>query len=577
MADSINTDTYDVIVVGSGITGGWAAKEFCEKGYKTLVLERGRHLDHPDKEYTDMLQPWQMYNRAMMPEIYQEEGRYQDLKEKSYPYWSHVSQFFVDEKDFPYSNPEDKPFMWTRGYQLGGRSITWGRQSYRWGPKDFEANAKDGHGIPWPIGYEDIAPWYDYVEEFAGISGNKDSIDSLPDGQFLKPWPMSAAEQFVAQNVNASELPAKMIIGRCANLSETTPTHQKLGRGPCQARNQCSQGCTFGAYFCSLSSTLPAARKTGNLTIVTDAIVESVVQDEISGKAVGVRAINQHSKNVTTYHARVVFLCASALASLQIMLNSKSRRSPEGIANSSGMLGHYIMDHFGGAGAYGTVPGFEDKYSFGRRPTNVYIPNFRHEKQGDVDFIRGYGYQGDGSNRPRQGHTGERAGIGANVKGEVGKPLPWRIGIGMFGELLPYFDNQVSLHTTKKDAWGIPQLHIEAHGRENEKRMLVQAAEDAKNILIAGGCTNVQSFHPDVNQHIQIGTRTHEMGGACMGADPNKSVLNKWCQAHDVPNLFVTDGACMSSCATQNPSLTYMALTARAANYAANLLQEGKL
>ncbi len=568
-------DEFDVIVVGSGITGGWAAKEFCEKGFKTLVLERGRNLEHPDPEYTDMTAPWDLYNRALMPEIYDVEGRYRDLKEKSYPYWSHVSQFFVDEKEYPYSTPEDRPFMWTRGYQLGGRSVTWGRQSYRWGPKDFEANAKDGHGIAWPMGYEDLAPWYDHVEAFAGISGNKDGLDNLPDSDFLKPFEMSCAEEFVSNNLKESRPDRPMVIGRCANLSEARQVHTDLGRGACQARNQCSQGCSFGAYFCSLSSTLPAARRTGNLTVVTDAIVASVIHDDATGKASGVRVVDHNTKQETTYNARVVFLCASALGSVQILLNSRSEASPRGIANSSGLLGHYIMDHFGGAGASGEIPGFEDRYSFGRRPTGIYVPNFRHEKTDDVEFVRGYGYQGYGADRPRKSHTGTSAGIGAEAKAAVGKPLPWRLGIGMFGELLPYKDNQASLHPTRTDNWGIPVLHIDAHGRENERKMMVQAAKDAEEILIAGGCVNVSSSHVDTDQHIQVGTRTHEMGGACMSDDPTKAVLNKWCQAHDVPNLFVTDGACMNSVATQNPSLTYMAMTARAADHASQLMKEG--
>lgn len=567
---------FDVIVVGSGITGGWAAKEFCEKGFKTLVVERGRYLDHPDPEYTDMMAPWDLYNRALMPEIYDVEGRYRDLKEKSYPYWSHVAQFFADEKKYPYSNPVDRPAMWIRGYQLGGRSITWGRQSYRWGPKDFEANAKDGHGIPWPIGYDDLAPWYDYVEEFAGISGARDSIDSLPDGEnFLKPWDMSCAEQFIAENLKANRPDRSLIIGRCANLSEARDIHTELGRGACQARNQCSQGCSFGAYFCSLSSTLPAARRTGNLTIVTDAIVASVDHDLLTGRAAGVTAVNRITKEKIAYKARVVFLCASAFGSVQILMNSKSEGNPTGIGNSSGMLGHYIMDHFGGAGAGGTVPGFEDRYSFGRRPTGIYIPNFRQDKSAEVDFFRGYGYQGSGVDRPRRGHTGRSAGIGAAAKSAVGEPLPWRFGIGAFCEMLPYYDNQLSLHPTKTDEWGIPVLHIDAHGRENERKMLVQAAKDAEEILIAGGCINVRRDDPDLEAHIPVGTRIHEMGGVCMSDDPAKAVLNKWCQAHDVPNLFVTDGACMNSVATQNPSLTYMAMTARAADHAAALMKEG--
>lgn len=575
--DTTNRQEYDAIVVGSGITGGWAAKEFCERGLKTLVIERGRELTHPSAEYTDMTQPWELYNRALMPEVYAEDGRYDDLREKAYPYWSHVAQFFVDEKEYPYSNPKERPFMWTRGYQLGGRSITWGRQSYRWGPRDFEANAKDGHGIAWPINYDDLAPWYDHVETFAGISGNADGHQDLPDGQFLKPWSMSCAEEFLAKNVRKNRPDRHVLIGRCANLSQAKDIHLELGRGPCQARNKCAQGCTFGAYFCSLSATLPAARKTGNLTIVTDSIVMHVDQDPTTGRALGVTTIDHNTNQVTQHKAKVVFLCASALGSLQIMLNSKSRLSPDGIANSSGMLGHYIMDHFGGAGAYGRIPGFEDRYSFGRRPTNIYVPNFRHEKTNDVDFLRGYGYQGDGSTRPRKGNSARSAGIGAKVKAEVGRPLPWRIGMGMFGEMLPYYDNQATLHPTKKDKWGIPQLHIDAYGRDNERKMMLQAAKDAKDLLIAGGCTDVHSFHPDPDLHIQVGTRTHEMGGACMGENPKRSVLNKWCQAHDVPNLFVTDGACMSSCATQNPSLTYMALTARAVDYAGKQIKKGIL
>ncbi len=570
-------DDFDVIVVGSGITGGWAAKEFTEKGFKTLVVERGRHLDHPDPEYTDMIDPWDLYNRALMPELMEDEGRYGNLREKAYPYWSHVAQFFVDEKEHPYSTPEGRPFMWTRGYQLGGRSITWGRQAYRWGPKDFEANAKDGHGIAWPIGYDDLSPWYDYVEKFAGVSGNKDGVDVLPDGEFLKPWDMSCAEQYVADNLKKNRPDRSFVIGRCANLSEAKDVHLDIGRGPCQARNQCSQGCTFGAYFCSLSSTLPAARRTGNLTVVTDKIVSSVEYDEESGRAAGVKTVDHNTKQENIYKAKLVFLCASSLGSVQIMLNSKSETYSTGIANSSGALGHYITDHFGGAWANGVVPGLEDKYSFGRRPTGIYVPNFRHEKDEEVDFVRGYGYQGYGAIRPRETYADKRAGIGVEAKNAVGTPKPWRLGMGMFGEILPYYDNQVSLHATKTDKWGVPLLHIDAHGRENERKMMVQAAKDAEEMLMAGGCVDVKSGHNDPEAFIQVGTRTHEMGGACMGNNPNEAVLNRWCQSHDVPNLFVTDGACMPSCGTVNPSMTYMAMTARAVDYAAKQMKAGAI
>lgn len=570
-------DDFDVIVVGSGITGGWAAKEFCEKGFKTLVLERGRHLEHPDEEYTDMLTPWELYNRGLVPESVHEQGNYLTLKPRGWNYKSHLIQFFANDKEYPYSSPKDRPFRWTRGYQLGGRSITWGRQSYRWGPKDFQANKKDGHGIPWPIGYEDLAPWYDYVENFVGVSGNKDGLPDLPDGDFLKPWEMSCAEQHVSDNLKNTLPEVSMVIGRCANLSETREVHQSLGRGPCQARNHCMRGCSFGAYFCSLSATLPAAQQAGNLTVVTDAIVASIDHNDETGRAEGVNVIDRHTGEKITYKARVIFLCASALGSVHIMLNSKSRAFPNGIANSSGMLGHYILDHFGFAGASGVVEGFEDRYSFGRRPTGFYIPNFRHEQSDDVDFIRGYGFQGSGASRPLSPHKGKSVGVGKEAKADARKDQPWRLQMGMFGEMLPYFDNQATLHPKKTDQWGIPQLHIDAYGRENERKMLVQAAKDAEKIFTAGGCSNVKSYHSDPDAHIMLGARTHEMGGAAMGENPKNSVLNKWAQSHDVPNLFVTDGAAMASCATQNPSLTYMAITARAANYAAEQMKNGLL
>lgn len=568
---------YDVIVVGSGMTGGWAAKEFCEKGFKTLVIERGRHLDHPSAEYKDMQAPWQLENRGLASEIYDEEGRYRMLKTKKKKLKTESIQFFADEKEYPYSYPEDRPFMWTRGYHLGGRSLTWARVSLRFGPKDFEANAKDGHGIPWPIGYDDIAPWYDYVETFAGISGNKDGLPDQPEGVYQKPWDMSCAEEFVSKNI-AKNLPNRhMIIGRTANMTEPTEIQTSLGRTKCQARSYCDRGCTFGGYFSALAATLPAARNTGNLTIVTDAIASHVEYDEKSKKASGVTIIDANTHEKRTYKARVVFMCASALGSVQVLLNSKSDTFPNGLGNSSGALGHYIMDHFTGAMAGGTVPGFDDKYSYGRRPVGTYIPNFRHEKSDGVDFVRGYGFQGGGASRPFTGTTAKRVGIGATVKDNAQQPAPWRFFTAMFGEMLPYYDNYVSLHPTKKDKWGIPQLHIDAHIRDNERKMIVQAAKDVKELLEAGGCTDIKVTETPASKHIMVGSRTHEMGGACMGDDPKTSVLNKWAQSHDVPNLFVTDGACMSSCSTQNPSLTYMAMTARSADYAAKLMKQGKL
>ncbi|WP_448250055.1 GMC oxidoreductase [Thalassotalea agariperforans] len=573
----LQDELYDVIVVGSGITGGWAAKEFCEKGFKTLVIERGRHLDHPSKEYTDMQAPWQLKNRGLASEIYDEQGRYQMLKKKKGRLKTDSIQFFVDEKEHPYSYPEERPFMWTRGYQLGGRSLTWGRQVLRWGPKDFQSNEKDGHGVPWPIGYEDLAPWYDYVERFIGVAGNNDGIADLPDGVFQKPWQMSCAEQFIADNMAKKFNDRRLIIGRSANLTEPTEEQAKQGRGQCQARSYCARGCSFGAYFSSLSATLPVARNTGNLTIITDAIASTVDYDEATGKASGVTIIDANTKEKRRYNARVVFLCASALGSVQILLNSTSKTFPNGIANSSGVVGHYIMDHFTGAVGKAEVPGLEDKYSYGRRPIGTYIPSYRHYQQEDLGFTRGFGFQAF-AGRGKTGTSAKTMGIGAEVKAKANQDKPWHFTAAMYGEMLPYYENAASLHPTKKDKWGMPQLHIDAEFKDNERKMSAQAAIDIKEILEAGGCTNIKIIKALDNNHRQmVGARTHEMGGACMGKDPKTSVLNKWAQTHDVKNLFVTDGAAMSSCATQNPSLTYMAITARAADYAVKLMNEGKL
>lgn len=565
---------FDVIVVGSGITGGWAAKEFCEKGFNTLVIERGRHVDHQGKEYKDMQAPWQIENRNLVPQVFDEQGRYNTVNDKGY-FKSATKQFFADDKEHPYSYPDEKPVRWVRSYQLGGRSVTWGRQVLRWGPKDFEANAKDGNGVPWPISYDDLAPWYDYVERFIGVSANKDGLDVLPDGIFQKPWEMSCAEKVIAKNIEKHYSDRRLVIGRAANLTEPTEEQMALGRGPCQARSYCKRGCTFGAYFSSLSATLPAAKRTGNLTVVTDAIVESVEYDEQRQRASGVNIIDANTNEKRQYQARTVFLCASAFASVHILLNSKSKSFPNGLANSSGTLGHYIMDHFTGVVANAEVPGFEDNFAYGRRPIATYIPNYRHEKLDDADFIRGYGFQATAQHRRNTGTTAKKAGIGAEVKEASMQPAPWRFLAIMFGEMLPYFSNKVSLDNKKKDKWGIPLLHIDATIQKNERNMIKRASQDIVEMLEVGGCRDIKVNEVPENEHIMIGDRIHEMGGACMGDDPGISVLNKWAQSHDIPNLFITDGACMSSCATQNPSLTYMAITARAADYAAKLMEKG--
>jgi choline dehydrogenase-like flavoprotein len=407
---------FDVIVIGSGITGGWAAKEFCERGFRTLVLERGRDIEHGGPEYRDADAPWELPNRDLVPESFEDEGRYTMLRRKGWPYKYSSLKFFADEKEYPYSFPPERPFMWTRGFQLGGRSLTWGRQTYRWGPADFEANNQDGHGVDWPIRYGDLAPWYDHVEHFIGVSGSDDGLAGLPSGVFQKPWTMSGAEAFVAANLARTMPDRPMIISRCAHLTEPTEEQQALGRGPCQARNHCMRGCSYGAYFSSLSGTLPAARNTGNLTIVTHAIVDSIIHDRATGRVSGVRAIDEKSLVRRTYTGKLVFLCAGSIASLQILLNSRSAAFPDGLANSSGMLGRRIMDHLGATGAKGRVPGFGDRFAFGRRPTGAFIPNYRHDVKDGADFVRGFTFE-IGSSAPVVPAVHKRAGIGAQRLG----------------------------------------------------------------------------------------------------------------------------------------------------------------
>lgn len=566
---------WDAIVVGSGITGGWAAKELCEKGLKTLVIERGRHIDHGGPDYTDMEAPWEVEFRNLVPEDWPDKG-WQYMKDKgAWIYKMQHLQFFADTKTYPFSYPEDRPFMWTRGYQLGGRSLTWYRQSYRWGEADFTANLRDGHGVDWPIRYADLAPWYDHVERFAGISGSLEGLDELPDGVFQPPFEMNCAERRVSQTLKRTRPDLHMIMGRTANLTAPTAEQEALGRSRCQARSHCSRGCSFGAYFSSLSATLPAARNTGNLTVLTDQICHSLEHDPATGRVTGVRVIDANSMTTSTHRARLIFLCASAIGSAHIMLNSRSEAHPRGLANGSDTLGRYLMDHVGGAWAAGRVPGMLDRYEFGRRPNNIYIPNVRARGQKPGDgFIRGFGFQGGATRGRAMDGVGRQPGFGAKVKDGATQYGPWTIRIDMFGEMLPHADNRLTLHPTKTDRWGIPLAHLDCTLRDNEKAMIARGRDEAAEILRAGGCEDVTAGarfdHP-------VGFKTHEMGTARMGRDPATSVLNAWNQAHEVANLFVTDGACMTSNGTQNPSLTYMALTARAANHAVELLQEGAI
>lgn len=560
---------FDAIVIGSGMSGGIAAKELCERGLKTLVIERGRKLEH-GASYTDWMQPWEVPNAGMIPE--EELARDYAVQRECYAVSTATQQYWVKDSQHPYTTPEDKPFSWIRGYHLGGRSLMWGRQSYRLSAMDFEANAKDGHGSDWPIRYEDIAPWYDQVERFIGVAGSKEGLDQLPDGEFLPAFGLNDAELQFKAAVEGKFPGRKVIPGRVANLSKAQPHHEELGRVSCQSRSLCERGCSYGAYHSSLSSSLPAAERTGNLTIVTDAIVHSIVHDPKTGKATGVRVIDAHTKQGRVYEAKVIFGCASSIGTTQILLNSKSEAFPNGLANSSDMVGRNLMDHVYALSVAGILPKGPDTYYYGRRPTGLYIPRFRNVSE-EGGFLRGYGYQGAAMRMGWRSAALGRPGLGTELKERTRKLGPWMIYISGFGEMLPNPDNRVTLNANKTDEWGIPTVHIEcAHG-ENELKMAKQIIDDGKAMVQAVGGMVVST----ATQPGKPGLGIHEMGTACMGKDPTKSVLNKYNQAHDVPNLFITDGSAMASSGCQNPSLTYMALSARAAHHAAEFLKEGKI
>ena len=565
-----NSNDFDAIVVGSGISGGWAAKELCEKGLKVALIERGKNTIHGKDYLGEGKAPWDLPYHGKIPEDTLNNEYF--IQQQNYALNQSTKHFFVSDKENPYKTEKDKPFSWIRGYQLGGRSLLWYRQSYRWCEMDFAANKIDGNGVDWPIRYKDIAPWYDYVETFAGISGSKEGLTQLPDGKFLPPMEMNCVELEVKKNIENKFPGRKMIIGRCAHLTKPTKEHLELGRGQCQSRDECERGCSFGAYFSSLSATLPAARRTKSLTIFTDSIVHSVEYDKDNRRASGVNVVNSETNKFSRINARIIFLCASTLGTTQIMLNSKSESFPNGIANSSGILGHYLMDHIFESGANGVYPGFQDKYFKGRRPNGIYIPRYHNIDKKDDRFLRGFGFQGGGK-RPgwKRGRTIK--GFGVDLKEQLKRPGPWTFSLGGFGEMLPDKRNKVWLDQKQKDKWGIPLLNIECVLRENELKMLKVMAEDAKEMLEASGMVDVTTY----NNSAPPGLAIHEMGTARMGHDPKTSVLNKHNQCHDVQNLFITDGSCMTSSACQNPSLTYMALTARAADTAVEMLQEGRI
>ena len=558
-------NTYDAIVVGSGISGGWAAKELTEKGLKVLMLERGFHIEHI-KDYADTNKPaWDYPHRGGRTQKMIDD--YPVLK-RDYPLNERNLNFWAVDKDSPYV--EKKPFGWFRGYHTGGRSLMWGRQSYRLSDLDFEANAKDGIAIDWPIRYKEIAPWYDYAETFAGISGSKDGLPQLPDGKYLPPMDMNIVEQTVAKRIKEHYNNKRtMIIGRTANLTQAIP-----GRpSPCQYRNICSNGCPFGGYFSTQSSTLPAANATGNLTLRTFSIVKDVIYDKDTKKAKGVRVLDARTNEALEFYSKIVFLCASTFHSTSILMSSATDIWPDGLGSSSGELGHNVMDHHLKLGASGDVEGFEDKYYSGFRPNGIYIPRFRNlpgdEKR---NYLRGFGYQGSGSRENWSRQVAELS-IGADLKNALAEPGKWTMGIGGFGEMLPYHDNKISLSKDKKDKWNMPVIEFDVEFKENEMNMRKDIVADGVEMLEAAGVKNVKGH----DEGCQPGWGIHEMGTARMGRDPKTSVLNSNNQVWDCKNVFVTDGSFMTSASCVNPSLTYMAMTARAADFAVKELKKGNI
>jgi len=561
----VANQVYDAIVIGSGITGGWAAKELTEKGLRTLVLEAGRPI-RPEQDYVEHVGVWEVKYRGLGDRKREMREQFVQRECSAMDEWS--SKFFVSDQENPYTTDPRKPFLWIRGRQVGGRSIMWGRQSYRWSDLDFEANAREGIAVDWPIRYKDIAPWYDYVEDFIGVTGQAEGLSQLPDGKFLPPMEMTCAEVIVKDAI-AKNFPGErmMTIGRAAVL---TKPHN--GRAPCHYCGPCHRGCSTRSYFSSLNATLPVAQATGKLTIRPYSIVHSLIFDSTTRRISGIRVIDGQTRQPLEFRARIVFLCASALESTRILLNSATPEFPAGLANSSGELGHNLMDHTMGAGASGRIAADEKMMQAGRRPNGIYVPRFRNVKQKHPTFVRGYGYQGSGYRDDWERGT-QLVGFGADFKRALKKPGPWLFTFYGFGECLPNPNNYIELNKEKTDAWGIPTLNIHCAFGDNERAMLKDMSLSAAEMLTATGATEIQPFIEDNAPGLTI----HEMGTARMGRDPKTSVLNAHNQAHEIPNLFLTDGACMTSSACVNPSLTYMALTARACDYAVGLMKKGEL
>jgi choline dehydrogenase-like flavoprotein len=558
--------TYDVIVIGSGISGGWAAKEFCEKGLKTIVLERGKDVKHLKDYPTTNMMPWEFEHRGDLTQAIKDAN---PVVSKCYAFREDALHFFVKDAEHPYV--QEKPFDWIRGYQVGGKSLLWARQTQRWSAYDFEGPARDGYAVDWPIRYNDLAPWYSYVEKFAGISGNKDGLDILPDGEFLPPIELSCVEKYFQESI-AKHYPERPVIyARCAHLTKPQQIHFDQGRAQCQNRNLCQRGCPFGGYFSSNSSTIPWAERTGNLTLKTDAVVHSIIYDEKQGKATGVRVIDAKTNQATEYFARVIFVNAAALNTNLILLNSTSSRFPNGLGNDSGVLGKYVAFHNYRARISAVHEGHKDIKTEGGRPTSAYLPRFRNVKRQETDFLRGYAagfYAGRGNQRNTDG-------FGEALKNNLAmKDLgPWSVGSHMMGETIPKETNYVRLDPNQKDPWGIPQLAINISYDENDDKMTKDFIDQFTEMYTKAGFTDIKSSDSKQAPGLDI----HEMGGVRMGHDPKTSMLNKWNQLHACKNVFVTDGAAMTSTSTQNPSLTYMALTARAADYAMEQMKKNNL
>jgi choline dehydrogenase-like flavoprotein len=560
-------NTYDAIVIGSGISGGWAAKELCELGLKTLVLERGRNVEHIKDYPTANTPPWDFKHRGRMTTAFLKENPYIS---KAAGFGEDNAHFFIKDKDHPYI--QEKPFEWIRGYQVGGKSLTWGRACQRWSQYEFTNPEKFGYGIAWPIGYEDVAPWYSHVEKFIGVCGSKDGIEAMPDGEFLPPFEMNCVQEVISKSINSNYPDRHLVHARWAHLTKPEPIHFEQGRVKCQARNMCMRGCPFGGYFSSNASTVPWAKKTGNLTIRPFSVVHSIIYDEKLGKASGVRVIDTNTKEVFEYKARIIFLNASALNSNLVLLNSTSNRFPNGLGNDNGLLGKYVAFQNYRASVTADMDGFLDKYYFGRNPTELILANYRNLHKHETDYFGGF-TTFMGAYRDQHPADTDAGQAGANYKDSLSEPGGWKVYMYMQGETVPKITNHVRLSKDQKDQWGIPLLITSVEYDDNDERMIQDFLKETVAMMEKAGCKNVQPYENKQAPGLDI----HEMGGCRMGKDPDTSLLNKWNQLHLCKNVFVTDGACMTSTGNQSPSILYMALTARAANYAVSEMKNGNI